>query len=169
MVSGLMLNSRWRCHSNTVSSSNEVLSSFVIYAQMKHNSSMNMAMTIKGLGTDKADLLEGNKMADEGKSLDELIEEAEALLELEKPRKRKKGESEFEFYCDSLTGHRTTKHKYRPRCRRPTSQSTATCTSNSLKDQSLEEVLEKCQAFLDTVNTTADIKWERRMAALNEN
>ena len=50
---------------NTVSSSNEVLSSFVIYAQMKHNSSM----TIKGLGTDKADLLEGNKMADEGKSL----------------------------------------------------------------------------------------------------
>ncbi|XP_044171275.1 uncharacterized protein LOC122955576 isoform X2 [Acropora millepora] len=136
---------------------------------MKHNSSMNMAMTIKGLGTDKADLFEGNKMADEGKSLDELIEEAEALLELEKPRKRKKGESEFEFYRDSLTGHRTTKHKYRPRCRRPTSQSTATCTSNSLEDQSLEEVLEKCQAFLDTVNTTADIKWERRMAALNEN
>lgn len=85
---------------------------------MKHNSSMNMAMTIKGLGTAKADLLEGNKMADEGKSLDELIEEAVALLELEKPRKRKKGESEFEFYRDSLTGHRTTKHKYRPRCRR---------------------------------------------------
>ncbi|XP_015752108.1 PREDICTED: uncharacterized protein LOC107331928 isoform X3 [Acropora digitifera] len=141
MVSGLMLNSRWRCHSNTVSSSNEVLSSFVIYAQMKHNSSMNMAMTIKGLGTDKADLLEGNKMADEGKSLDELIEEAEALLELEKPRKRKKGESEFEFYCDSLTGHRTTKHKYRPRCRRPTSQSTATCTSNSLKGSSFEASL----------------------------
>ena len=128
---------------NTVSSSNEVLSSFVIYAQMKHNSSMNMAMTIKGLGTDKADLLEGNKMADEGKSLDELIEEAEALLELEKPRKRKKGESEFEFYRDSLTGHRTTKHKHRPRCRRPTSQSTATCTSNSLEGLILKYKVKK--------------------------
>ena len=35
-------------------------------------------------------------MADQGKNLDELIEEAEALLEQEKqekPRKRKKGES----------------------------------------------------------------------------
>jgi len=30
-------------------------------------------------------------MADQGKSFDELIEEAEALLELEKPRKSKKG------------------------------------------------------------------------------
>ena len=110
---------------------------------MKHNSSMNMAMTIKGLGTDKADLLEGNKMADEGKSLDELIEEAEALLELEKPRKRKKGESQFEFYRDSLTGHLTTKHKYRPRCRRPTSQSTATCTSNSLEGLILKYKVKK--------------------------
>ena len=62
-------------------------------------------------------------MADQGKSLDELIEGAEALLELEKPRKRKKGERGFKFYRDSLTGHRTTKHKYRPRCRRPTLQS----------------------------------------------
>ena len=98
---------------------------------MKHNSSMNMAMTMKGLGTDKADLLWGNKMADEGKSLDELIEEAEALLELEKPKKRKKGDSEFEFYRDLLTGHRTAKHKYRPRCTRPTSQSGVLKTKTS--------------------------------------
>ena len=81
-------------------------------------------------------------MADEGKRLDELIEEAEALLELEKPRKRKKGESEFEFYRDSLTGHRTTKHKYR-RCRGPTSQSSATCTSNSLEGLILKYKVKK--------------------------
>ena len=55
-------------------------------------------------------------MADEGKSLDELIEEAEALLEPEKPRKKRRGESDFQFHRDSLTGHRTTKRKYRPRC-----------------------------------------------------
>ena len=54
-------------------------------------------------------------MAAEDKSLDELIEEAEALLERENPRKRRKRESEFEFYRDSVTGLRTSKQKYRPR------------------------------------------------------
>ena len=44
-------------------------------------------------------------MADEGASLDELLEEAQALLEEKKPRKRKVGESEFEFFRDSVSGH----------------------------------------------------------------
>lgn len=52
-------------------------------------------------------------------SLDELIEQAEALFEQQKPRKRKAGESEFEFYRDSVSGHRINKYKYRPRSRKP--------------------------------------------------
>ena len=59
------------------------------------------------------------KMADDDPSLDELIEQAQALLEQDKPRKRKLGESEFEFYRDSVSGHRINKHKYRPRSRKP--------------------------------------------------
>ena len=58
-------------------------------------------------------------MTDDDASLDELIEQAQALLEQEKPRKRKSGESEFEFYRDSVSGHRISKHKYRPRSRKP--------------------------------------------------
>ena len=69
-------------------------------------------------------------MADEDASLDELIEEAQALLEEEKPRKRKVGESEFEFFRDSVSGHRISKHKYRPRSRKPSELSkSATCSS----------------------------------------
>lgn len=57
-------------------------------------------------------------MADEdAASLDEFIEQAEALFEQEKPRKRKAGESEFEFYRDSVSGHRINTYKYRPRSR----------------------------------------------------
>ena len=48
-------------------------------------------------------------MADDDASWDELIEQAQALLEQEKPRKRKLGESEFEFYRDSVSGHRISK------------------------------------------------------------
>ena len=59
------------------------------------------------------------KMADEDTSLDELIEQAQALLEQEKPQKRKAGESEFEFYWDSVSGHRINKHKYCPRSQKP--------------------------------------------------
>ena len=51
----------------------------------------------------------------EEQSLDELIEHAESLLEQGKTQKRKKGESEFEFHVDSVTGHRISKRKYRPR------------------------------------------------------
>ena len=58
-------------------------------------------------------------MADEDASLDELIEQAQAFLDQDKPRKRKVGESEFEFYRDSVSGHRISKHKYRPRSRKP--------------------------------------------------
>ena len=36
-------------------------------------------------------------------------------------------------------------------------------------DLSLEEVLAKCQAVLDTVQSMDDITWERRMENLNEN
>ena len=36
-------------------------------------------------------------------------------------------------------------------------------------DQSLEEVLAKCQAVLDSFESMEDIKWERRMGSLNEN
>lgn len=36
-------------------------------------------------------------------------------------------------------------------------------------DQSLENVLAKCQAALDSSESTDDIKWERRMESLNEN
>ena len=69
-------------------------------------------------------------MADDDASLDELIEQAQALLEQEKPRKRKLGESEFEFYRDSVSGHRISKHKYRPRSRKPSAFSqSATCSS----------------------------------------
>ena len=84
------------------------------------NSEIFLPSGPKPCGGNNADLPQGDKMADQGKNLDKLIEEAEALMELEKPRKRKEGQSGFEFYRDSLTGHRTTKHKYRPRCRSPT-------------------------------------------------
>lgn len=36
-------------------------------------------------------------------------------------------------------------------------------------DQSLEEVLAKCQAVLDSFQSMEDISWENRMATLNEN
>ena len=69
-------------------------------------------------------------MADEGASLDELLEEAQALLEEKKPRKRKVGESEFEFFQDSVSGHQISKHKYRPRSRKPSELlKSATCSS----------------------------------------
>lgn len=70
------------------------------------------------------------KMADEDASLDELIEQAQALLEQEKPRKRKAGESEFEFYRDSVSGYRINKHKYRPRSRKPSEFSKSETYSN---------------------------------------
>lgn len=58
-------------------------------------------------------------MATKGKTkckettLEELVEEAQALLE-EKPAKRKKGETVFDFHRNPLTGLRESKHKYRP-------------------------------------------------------
>lgn len=74
-------------------------------------------------------------MADDDPSLDELIEQAQALLEQDKPRKRKLGESEFEFYRDSVSGHRVNKHRYRPRSRKPSefSQSATYSSCEGLK------------------------------------
>ena len=72
------------------------------------------------------------KMADEDASLEELIEQAQALLEQEKPRKRKAGESEFEFYRDSVSRHRINKHKYRPRSGKP-SEFSQSATSSSFE------------------------------------
>ena len=74
---------------------------------MKHNPSMQMTVMSK---VDRIWILNTSfKMADEDTSLDELIEQAQALLEQEKPQKRKAGESEFEFYWDSVSGHRINK------------------------------------------------------------
>ena len=58
-------------------------------------------------------------MADEDASLDELIEQAQALRE-----------SEFEFYRDSVSGHRINKHKYRPRSQKPSEFSKSATYSN---------------------------------------
>ena len=84
---------------------------------MKYNPSMQMTVMSK---VDRIWILNTSfKMADEDTSLDELIEQAQALLEQEKPQKRKAGESEFEFYRDSVSGHRINKHKYCPRSQKP--------------------------------------------------
>lgn len=95
---------------------------------MKYNPSMQMTVMSKVhwvwiLNT-------SFKMADKDTSLDELIEQAQALLEQEKPRKRKAGESEFEFYRDSVSGHRINKHKYRPRSQKPSEFSKSATYSN---------------------------------------
>ena len=95
---------------------------------MKHNPSMQMTVMSK---VDRIWILNTSfKMADEDTSLDELIEQAQALLEQEKPRKRKAGESEFEFYRDSVSGYRINKHKYRPRSRKPSEFSKSETYSN---------------------------------------
>ena len=54
-----------RYKSNTVSSSNEVLSSFVIYAQMKHNSSENTVLFV-GFRNDKLVLIDTHLHGQEG-------------------------------------------------------------------------------------------------------
>ena len=76
-------------------------------------------------------------MADEDANLDELTEQAQALSEQEKPRKRKVGESEFEIYRDSVFGNRINKHKYRPRSRKPLEFSKS-ATYSSFEDASLD-------------------------------
>lgn len=63
-------------------------------------------------------------------SLDDLLQEATNLLdEKEKSRKRKKGESDFEFYRDSVTRLRALKHVYNPRQKKPTKYSSASTSS----------------------------------------
>jgi len=79
----------------------------------------------------KVDWIRKFKMADyEDASLEELTEQAQALLKQEKPRKKKARESEFVCYRDSVSGHRINKHKYRPVARKPSEFSkSATCRS----------------------------------------
>ena len=65
-------------------------------------------------------------------TLEELVEEAQALLE-EKPAKRKKEETVFHFHRNPLTGLRESKHKYRPRfasrASKRNSNNSAACSS----------------------------------------
>ena len=67
-------------------------------------------------------------------TLEELLEEAQALLE-EKPAKRKKGETVFHFHRNPLTGLRELKHKYRPRFALKASKSKS---NNSAASSSVE-------------------------------
>ena len=95
---------------------------------MKYNPSVQMTVMSK---VDWVWILNTSfKMVDEDASLDELIEQAQALLEQEKQRKRKAGESEFEFYRDSVSGHWINKHKYRPRSQKPSEFSKSATYSN---------------------------------------
>ena len=52
-------------------------------------------------------------MASKEKNLEELMAEAQALLNERKPRKKRK--VEFQFHRDSVTGQRTSKYKYHRR------------------------------------------------------
>ena len=86
-------------------------------------------------------------MADQGKNLDELIEEAEALLEQEKqekPRKRKKGESKRVWILSRFTdGTSNNKTQVSSPLQKPTLQSSATPTSNSLEGLILKYKVKK--------------------------
>ena len=69
---------------------------------------------------------------DKEKSLEDLIKEAEALLESDKPRKKKK-EIDFEFHPDSKTGKRPRNYKYRPRFKAELQHSAETCSVEDIK------------------------------------
>ena len=65
---------------------------------------------------------------DKDKSVEELIREAEALLESDKPKKKKK-EIEFQFHRDAKTGKRPRNYEYRPRFQSRPDQHSEACSS----------------------------------------